>query len=160
MHFPKSLHADGWHAHMPRLLARRGRPSPATLPVVSHDSGLDSPSPRRHRRGWQALVVVAGLGLLAAAAGPDLLDDPRPLDVRLSAALRDAGRTLQDWQGQLSRGLQVSLRAVADGSDQPAAAPAAATLLALDADAEADEPVALAPDAAAPQPAPTPAPLR
>ena len=34
-----------------------------------------------------------------------------------------AGATLRQWQGQLSRGLQVSLRAVADGKDVPAAAP-------------------------------------
>jgi hypothetical protein len=94
MEFPKSLNADRWHAH--------------------HDA-----APRHHRR-LHALALVVAVGALAASLGTSLLRDPRALDVQLSEAMNGAGGTLQDWQGQLSNGLEVSLRAVADGRDTPA----------------------------------------
>lgn len=128
MQFPKSLHAEGWHTQMQQLL---------------HSD--DSPSPRASRRFHTALAVVAA-GVLAASVGISAIDDPSPLDVQLSRAMHQAGNTLQDWQAQLSRGLQVSLRAVADGNDRkPAAAAAARTLVAnaapaIDAD-DRDQPV-------------------
>lgn len=125
MQFPQSTHADGWHAQMP------ARPLP-DIPIVTRDADALSP-PVRSRRFHAAalLVTVAALG---ASAGLNMVDDPRPLDVQLSTALHRAGETLRGWQEQLSRGLQVSLRAVADGRDTattPAAsAPDDATLVA------------------------------
>jgi len=79
----------------------------------------DDVSPPLRSRQLHALTLVAALAALGAAAGLNLIDDPRPLDVQLSASLSRAGETLKGWQGQLSRGLQVSLRAVADGHDHP-----------------------------------------
>ncbi|NCT82713.1 MAG: hypothetical protein GXC94_06190 [Comamonadaceae bacterium] len=95
MRFPSSLQAEDWrHA--------------------------DSVSPPQPGRQFQALAIVA-LAALGAGATLNLVDDPRPLDVQISTALRQAGETLQAWQGQLERGLQVSLRAVADGQEHPPA---------------------------------------
>jgi hypothetical protein len=143
MQFPKSLHAEGWHAHMSQLLH-------------SIDDGPSS----RHSRRFHALIAVVAVGALAASAGLSAVDDPRPLDVQLSSAMRNAGSTLKDWQAQLSRGLQVSLRAVADGKDTPPApaeaTPAAPTQVAalspvvspaIDAD-DRDQPVQPQPGAA------------
>jgi hypothetical protein len=110
MQFPKSLHADGWHAHMPDQ-----RPLPP-IPIVTHDRGDDAGASHAHRRLHVLAIGLVAVGALAASAGLDIAGDPRPLDVRLSTAMHDAGDTLHQWQGQLSRGLQVSLRAVADGS--------------------------------------------
>lgn len=133
MQFPKSLHAEAWQSQVHQLL-------------LSSD---ETPSPRASRR-FHALVAVIAAGALAASAGLSAVDDPRPLDVQLSSAMHRAGDTLRDWQAQLSRGLQVSLRAVADGADGPApatpareAAPAtlvAAAAPAIDAD-NRDQPV-------------------
>lgn len=126
MQFPKSPHADGWHAHMPdqRLLP--------TMHMVTHDSGDDASS--HVHRGLHVLgIVVVALGALAASAGLDVSDDS-PLDVRVSTAMHRTGDTLKQWQAQLSHGLQVSLRAVADGSE---AAPATTT-------AKADAPTLVA----------------
>ncbi|HEV6967452.1 hypothetical protein [Roseateles sp.] len=117
MQFPKSVHADGWHAHMPDQ-----RPLPP-IPIVTHDRGDDAGASHAHRRLHVLAIGVVALGALAASAGLDIMGDPRPFDVRLSAAMRDAGDTLRQWQGQLSRGLQVSLRAVADGSRSGQAGP-------------------------------------
>jgi hypothetical protein len=130
MRFPKSLHAEGWHTHLHQLR------------MASHDDDLRS---SRERRGFHVLAAVVAVGSLLASAGLNAVDDPRPLDVQLSTAMHNAGETLKAWQGQLSRGLQVSLRAVADGKELPAA-PAAtqqalvATAPAVDAD-DRDQPV-------------------
>lgn len=137
MRFPKTLHAEGWHVHLHQLR-------------MTDDDDLRSP---RERRGFHVLAAVVAIGGLLASAGLNLADDPRPLDVQLSTAMRSAGETLRDWQGQLSRGLQVSLRAVADGKDTPASAPAAqqtvlAAAPAIDAD-NRDQPVS---DEASPTP--------
>ncbi|MCE4557261.1 hypothetical protein [Pelomonas cellulosilytica] len=105
MQFPKSLHAEGWHAHMPHLR-------------LFHAQG-DVRSPRERHRLRLVLAVIAA-GALLASAGVAAIDDPRPLDQQLSLAMQDAGETLHGWQDQLSRGLQVSLRAVADGRETPA----------------------------------------
>jgi hypothetical protein len=104
MQFPKSLHAEGWHAHLPHLR-------------LFHARG-DVSSPRSHRALHIAAAVLA-VTALTASAGLAAVDDPRPLDVQLSAAMTRAGETLKAWQEQLSHGLQVSLRAVADGRDTP-----------------------------------------
>jgi hypothetical protein len=105
MQFPKSLHADGWHAHLPHLR-------------LFHARG-DVRSPRDRRLLHIAIGVIA-VGGLAASAGLAAVDDPRPLDVQLTSAMNNAGASLAQWQDQLSNGLQVSLRAVADGRDTPA----------------------------------------
>jgi len=105
MQFPKYLHAKGWHAHMPHL----------RMTLDSHDLR----SPRERRRLHIAAAVIAA-GALLASAGVAAVDDPRPLDQQLSGAMHRAGETLKAWQAQLSHGLQVSLRAVADGNDRPA----------------------------------------
>jgi hypothetical protein len=115
MRFPKSLHADGWHTHLHRLR------------LTAHDDG---PRPPRERRGLQVLGGVVAIGGLLAIAGLHMAEDPRPLDEQASLAMRQAGETLRHWQAQLSRGLQVSLRAVADGRELPASAPAPLTLVA------------------------------
>ena len=106
MRFPKSLHAEGWHTHLHQLR------------LAAHDDGLPS---SRERRGFHVLTVVVLAGGLLASAGLTFVDDPRPLDVQLTSAMHSAGETLRHWQGQLSRGLQVSLRAVADGKEVPPA---------------------------------------
>ncbi|MBV8035316.1 hypothetical protein [Roseateles sp.] len=106
MQFPKSSHAEGWHEQL------------ADLPLGARDTDSVSPPLRSRRLHALAIVAVATLG---ASAGLNLVDDPRPLDVQLSAAMDHAGETLQQWQAQLSRGLQVSLRAVADTREPPAA---------------------------------------
>jgi hypothetical protein len=92
--------------------------------MASHDDDLRS---SRERRGFHVLAAVVAVGSLLASVGLNAVDDPRPLDVQLSTAMHNAGETLRAWQGQLSRGLQVSLRAVADGKELPAAATAAST---------------------------------
>lgn len=79
----------------------------------------DAVSPSRQHRQKHALALLVAVSALAAGATANLVDDPRPLDVQLSGALRDAGRTLTAWQGQLAHGLQVSMRAVADGRERP-----------------------------------------
>jgi len=115
MQFPKSLHADGWHAHMPDQ-----RPLPP-IPVVTHDRGDDEESGSHHHHRH---LHVLGIGLVAvaalvASARLDVGRDPRSLDEQLSSAMHGASSTLQQWQRQLSHGLQVSLRAVADGNGTP-----------------------------------------
>lgn len=96
-------------------------PLPKFPPAEVAHHGADSISPPPHGRHFHALVLVVAVGSLGASAGLNLVDDPRPLDVQLSTAMRDARDRLGDWQGQLSRGLQVSLRAVADGRELPPA---------------------------------------
>lgn len=86
------------------------------FPKYSHDLR----SPRERRRLHVAAAAIA-LGALMASAGVAAVDDPRPLDLQLSSALHRAGETLKTWQARLSHGLQVSLRAVADGNERPAA---------------------------------------
>ncbi|RZL36305.1 MAG: hypothetical protein EOP35_11270 [Rubrivivax sp.] len=105
MHFREYLQAKGWHARMPH-------------PHMAHDSGaLRSQRSRRRLHITAALIAVA---TLAASAGVAAIDDPRPLDEQLSTAMDRAGETLHTWHAQLAHGLQVSLRAVADGNDRPA----------------------------------------
>lgn len=103
MQFPKSLHAEGWHAHIPHLRLFR-------------DNGDLYP----RRRGRLPIVAaVIAVAALTASVGVAAIDDPRPLDLQLSSAMQRAGDTLRQWQDKLSHGLQVSLRAVADGRDVP-----------------------------------------
>jgi hypothetical protein len=148
MQFPKSPHADGWHARMPQL---RPRPHHGML-VMPHG---ETPSPQARRR-FHALAIAVALSALTASAGLAAVNDARPLDEQLSAAMHRAGSTLHHWQGQIARGLQVSLRAVADGRDAPAASaplerqPVANTLAAVDAD-DRDQPVARSVKTAAPR---------
>lgn len=109
MRFPITPHSDGWHTHLHRFRSSAdsaGRPTPP------------------ERRGLHVLLAIALVGGLLTSGLLDIADDPRSLDVQASSAMRRAGDTLKQWQAQLSRGLQVSLRAVADGRDQPAAKPA------------------------------------
>ena len=75
-------------------------------------------SPSLQGRRLHAATLLVAVTALGAIAGLNLIDDPRPLDVQLSTAMQRAGNTMGDWQDQLSRGLQVSLRAVADGRDK------------------------------------------
>ena len=114
MQFPKSLHADGWHAHMPDQ-----RPLPP-IPVVTHDSGDDQERGSHHHRYLHVLgIALVAVAALVASARLDVGRDPRSLDEQLSSAMHGASGTLQQWQRQLSHGLQVSLRAVADGNSTP-----------------------------------------
>jgi len=111
MQFPKSLHAEGWHAQMP---APHSLPE---MPLASHDAGADeTPSPRARRR-MHALAVSVAVGALVASAGLDAVDDPRPLDVQLTAAIHKAGDLLKQLQQMVSHGLQVSLGDLPDGHD-------------------------------------------
>ena len=136
MQFPRSTPAEGWHAQMPQ------RPLPE-VPMMSRDA--DALSPPLHSRRFHAMAMLVAVAALGASAGLDFVDDPRPLDVQLSAAMHNAANTLRGWQEQLSRGLQVSLRAVADGREAEAAsAPEGETLVAraeTPSATDADEPV-------------------
>jgi|GEM_PF-3208871 len=123
MQFPRSLHADGWHIRLP---LRRAHPH---MPLAAHDAAADT-APPRSRRGVRVLAAIVALGALLANAGLNAADDPRPLDVQLSGAMRQAGETLSRWQDTLARGLQVSLRAVADGRDMQPKPPAQASVFA------------------------------
>lgn len=109
MRFPITQHSAGWHARLRRL---RGSPD---------GNGLPTPP---ERRGLQVLIAIALIGGLLTSGVLDIAEDPRPLDVQASSAMRRAADTLRTWQARLARGLQVSLRAVADGHDQPATKPA------------------------------------
>lgn len=98
------------------------------MPKSLHaERDADAISPPVHSRQAHTVAIVVAIATLGATTGLDLMDDPRPLDVQLSASMRRAGETLDDWQAQLARGLQVSLRAVADGNERP---PANSALLA------------------------------
>lgn len=82
-----------------------------TGPVVSHDF---SPPSRGGRRSQALALLTIAVALLCVTA---LQTD--------SGTLSGA---LKQWQAQIARGLHVSLRAVADGRDQPASAPPPATV--------------------------------
>lgn len=86
-----------------------------------HAAPADAVSPPLQHRRRHALVLVSLVAALGATAGLTFIDDPRPLDEQLSTAFGRATEALQGWQDQLTRGLQVSLRAVADGREQPPA---------------------------------------
>lgn len=109
------------------------------LPESRPDLGIardaDAISPSLDSRRAHTLAIVVAVAALGASAGLNLVDDPRPLDVQLSTSLHQAGDTLKDWQAQLSRGLQVSLRAVADGRELPPLAEDGATAMARAAEA-------------------------
>jgi hypothetical protein len=62
-----------------------------------------------HAKLW-VLAAAAGVALAALAA----IDDAPP-----GPATPGAAATLSQWQAQFAQGLQVSLRAVADGNDRP-----------------------------------------
>lgn len=140
MQFPQSPHAEGWHTQMPA-------PPVPDMSIMSRDA--DALSPPLNSRRFHAAAMLVAVAALGASAGVDMVDDPRPLDVQLTAVMHKAADTLHGWQQQLSRGLQVSLRAVADGRDNsapPASAPDDATIVAkaeapaVDAD-DRDQPV-------------------
>ena len=133
MQFPRSTRADGWHGQPSDYC-----PMPDLTPAARN---ADVISPSRRRRQQHALALMVAAGTLATAAALALIDDPRPLDVQLSTALSDAGHTLNGWQQQLSRGLQVSLLAVADG--QETAPPAQATTALSPAATAASAPLAI-----------------
>jgi hypothetical protein len=123
MRFHRSLHADGWHIRLP---LRRAHPH---RPLDLHGAAADT-APARSNRGVQILAVFTAVGALLASAGLNIAGDPRPLDMQLSGAMRQAGDMLNRWQDTLSRGWQVSLRAVADGRDTQPKQPAEASLFA------------------------------
>jgi hypothetical protein len=77
----------------------------------------------RERRGLNVLIAMAAVGGLFASGALVMAEDPRPLDRQIGGAMREPGTALAAWKQQLSRGLQVSLRAVADGRDDPAPPP-------------------------------------
>lgn len=98
-------------------------------PTSTHPEGwLNGWLPSSESRGLSVLVGIAAVGGVIAAVALSVAEDPRPLDLQLSSAVRESASTLAAWEPQLSRGLQVSLRAVADGRDAPSASPAAAAL--------------------------------
>jgi len=107
MWLPKSPRSEGWLTHLQQLR------------LSFHDG--DGLPTSRERRGLNVLIAIAAIGGLVASGALGMAEDPRPLDVQLSGAMHAAGTTLAAWEQQLSRGLQVSLRAVADGRDAPAA---------------------------------------
>lgn len=111
MRFPPSTHFEAWRTTL-LLHLHQLRPS-------LH--GGDRLPTSSERRGLNVLIAVAAVGGLIASGALGMAEDPRPLDVQLSSALRAAGTTLTAWEQQLSRGLKVSLRAVADGRDVPPA---------------------------------------
>jgi hypothetical protein len=88
---------------------------------LSQSSRGDTVSPSRQRRQAHALAMLAAVSLIGGSAVLNLIDDPRPLDVQLSGAFGRASQTLIEWQDQLSRGLHVSMLAVADGRELRAA---------------------------------------
>ena len=117
MQFPKSHHADGWYAHIPHL---------PLFGATDEDAGSTAGRWRVHAAAG-TLIFAA----LASSFGFAAAHDPRPLDMQLRAAMQHAGETLKEWQALLSNGLQVSLRAVADGRDAlPPELPADAVSLA------------------------------
>lgn len=130
MRFPKSLRAGGWHHHH--------MPLDGTFPSMSLP---DDVSPAHSNWGTHVLIALVAVGGLVASAGLAAVDE-RPLDVQMSAAMSQAGDTLKVWQSDLSHGLQVSMRAVADGSEAPAQSARVATA----------QPVALAPTEASTEP--------
>jgi hypothetical protein len=75
------------------------------------------------RRGLNVLIAIAAVGGLFASGALVMAEDPRPLDRQVNGAMRESGNALAAWKQLLSRGLQVSLRAVADGRDDPAVSP-------------------------------------
>lgn len=97
----------------------------------------DAISPPRQRRQAHALALLAAVSLVGVSVVLNLVDDPRPLDVQLSSALGNAHHALNGWQDQLSRGLQVSMLAVADGREVPAPRRAALREVAASAPAAA-----------------------
>ncbi|KQW51371.1 MULTISPECIES: hypothetical protein [unclassified Roseateles] len=101
---------------------------PDSMHAASRDA--DAMSPSLYSRRFHAAALVVAFAALAATAGLKAVQDARPLDVQMTAAMHKAGDSLQALHGHLSRGLQVSLLAVADGRD---VAPAAVAL-AVDAD--------------------------
>ncbi len=104
--------------HMPRFTPapRDQAPAPSVSDgVVPHDY---SPAPQGRRRLHVLTFTLLGSALLTSAA-LQFAHDPRPLEQQLDGALRQAGDTLAQWQAHVARGLQVSLRAVADGRDTP-----------------------------------------
>lgn len=108
MKFPTSLHTGGWQHH--RMPLDGAYPS-MSLP--------DDVSPAHSHWGSHVLIALVAVGGVVASAGLAAVDE-RPLDVQMNSAMSQAGDTLKDWQSTLSHGLQVSMRAVADGSDAPA----------------------------------------
>ncbi|WP_457421724.1 hypothetical protein [Roseateles sp. P5_E7] len=107
MRLPKSIRSKGRLARLKQLRSsfHERRPLPAS----------------RERRGLHVLIAIAAVGGLITSGALGMAEDPRSLDVQLSSAMREAGTTLAAWEQQLSHGLQVSLRAVADGREAPAA---------------------------------------
>ncbi len=96
MQFPKTPHADGWQAHMPRLPRLRGRQSPATMPVVAHDVSTGTLRSRRGRRRINGLALLVAAGTLVAAATLATREDGRPLDVQVRDLNCTAGTVQQD----------------------------------------------------------------
>lgn len=93
------------------------------LPKSTHPEGWPTSS---ERRGLNVLIGLAAVGGVITGAALVMAEDPRPLDMQLGSAMQQAASTLAAWEQQLSRGLQVSLRAVADGREAPAASQPAA----------------------------------
>lgn len=69
-------------------------------------------SQRSHRvaTATAAIALAAGMGLMA-------VDDTRSLPAQRDRGTAQAGEAVHPWRDQLERGLQVSLRAVADGNE-------------------------------------------
>jgi hypothetical protein len=89
------LHAQGWHARLPHLFALPGH------------------------RGPQIAVALMAVGALSACLGLAALHDGHAFDAPTGAAQRRPSEALKRWQDHFANGLQVSLRAVADGRDTP-----------------------------------------
>ena len=96
-----------------------------------------SPPPRRELPPLALVIVVA---TLLTAGAVNLATDAR-LDARLRTSMDKAGQLLTGWQASVKRGLQVSLRAVADGSEATPAAPPATRNAFVPVQADAPPPV-------------------
>ncbi len=95
MPFRKFLHAEGWQAQLPH-----------PFPVHGH-------------RGPQIAAALMAVGALSACLGLAALHDGHAFDDPAGTAQRRPTEALKSWQDQFANGLQVSLRAVADGRDTP-----------------------------------------